>query len=588
MLDFNLFESLEQRVLFTALPAAPTNLKVVASSSTALTLQWKDNAKNETGFAILLSTDGATFKQVNTIGANITSYVKGKLKTGVHYWLRVAAVNAAGQSKTTKTAEGIPTPQSTGSEPPSGLAAPANVQATATSPSAITITWAAEGSGVAGYSIERSTDGVHFKQLNIVGRTTSQYTNGKLTAGDTYYYRVRAFNGEVNGDYSGIVHATPQPAPISIAAPNMLQTTALSSTAISLSWADNASNETGYALIDRTDNQNFTLINTTAANAAAYVDTNLSPSTRYYYRVRAVGNGADSAYSSVVSGTTKSASSDAGHSWANGGTGLFATGNWDFDGVSVTLNSDPAKTIPLLKDLHVGSVRIWYTLTQSWDPSVANGTLGAATAKAYHDAGFKVLMVLGDDTVPTYDQAVTYYQHVAATPGLLQNVDEFELGNEPNIPGFWQGTAQQYVDTEEKAGWDVLHPLGATIVGAGPSFDVTYAQTLVTDGYLNYCDIADFHPYGSTPQQILQRAQGAIAAYEGKPTIFTEWNIRNVGGHAEWAADITQTRQLLATVGAQQSFYFTMFVSNTLGGPGGLVNLTDYSMNEPFFDAYKS
>ena len=90
-------------------PAGPTALKVAQSSATALTLRWKDNANNESGFKILRSSDGTVFKQINAIAANLTTYVNGKLKTGTHYWYRVIAFNAAGDSKRSNTAEGTPT-----------------------------------------------------------------------------------------------------------------------------------------------------------------------------------------------------------------------------------------------------------------------------------------------------------------------------------------------------------------------------------------------------------------------------------------------------------------------------------------------
>src|SRR5437660_9620422 len=92
-----LVESLEGRCMLSGTPpAGPTALKVAQSSATALTLRWKDNANNESGFKILRSIDGTLFRQINAIAANLTSYVNGKLKTGTHYWYRVIAFNAAG------------------------------------------------------------------------------------------------------------------------------------------------------------------------------------------------------------------------------------------------------------------------------------------------------------------------------------------------------------------------------------------------------------------------------------------------------------------------------------------------------------
>ena len=307
----NLFESLEKRQLMTtALPAAPTNLKCVASSSTALTLQWTDNAGNETGYAVFRSADGANFSQINTIGANETTYVNGKLKTGTHYWYRVAAVNAAGQSKTSKTAEGIPTPQTSQPPPTSSLPAPGNVKATSSSATAITLTWNTDASQVTGYKIERSPDGVNFKQLNIVDGTTTSYVNGKLVTGAPYYYRVRGFDASGDGTYSAIVTATPgastTPPPVTLPAPSGLTATASSPTAITLNWTD-MSSETGYKVERSLDGVSFKQINSVAANTTSYANGKLTTGVKYYYRIRAFNNAGDGAYTSTVNATTVAA-----------------------------------------------------------------------------------------------------------------------------------------------------------------------------------------------------------------------------------------------------------------------------------------
>jgi len=242
------------------------------------------------------------------------------------------------------------------------------------------------------------------------------------------------------------------------------------------------------------------------------------------------------------------------------------------------------EVIPQLKALHVGSVRIWFNRAESWE---ATGGDGIAFAKAYKEAGFRVMMVIGDDKVPTLEQSTAFFQYVANYKDALKYVDLWEIGNEPNIPGFWKGTGEEYVNLVLKPAYEVLHPLGALIVGAGPTWDVNFAKKLVTYGYLDYVDYANFHPYGSTPEEVYTRAVGARDAFAGKPILFSEWNIRNTSGKDAWAAKVDATRKLLATVGADSSFYFTLVVAETMAGPGGLINLADYSANQPFFDMFK-
>jgi titin len=96
--------------------------------------------------------------------------------------------------------------------------------------------------------------------------------------------------------------STPPPA-----APSGLAASAVSTSQINLSWTDNSNDETGFIVERSTDNfvSNVTQIATPAANATTYNDsTGLSPSTKYYYRVRATNNGNSSTPSNVANATT--------------------------------------------------------------------------------------------------------------------------------------------------------------------------------------------------------------------------------------------------------------------------------------------
>src|SRR5205814_871281 len=80
-----------------ALPTS-SNLAALAASASQINLTWVDNASNETGFKVERSTDGTTFTQVATVGANVTAYSNTGLAAAAQYYYRVRATNAAGDS----------------------------------------------------------------------------------------------------------------------------------------------------------------------------------------------------------------------------------------------------------------------------------------------------------------------------------------------------------------------------------------------------------------------------------------------------------------------------------------------------------
>jgi len=98
----------------------------------------------------------------------------------------------------------------------------------------------------------------------------------------------------------------PVPLAAGIKVPTSVAATALSSSAIRLTWTDTSTREVGYE-IERslTATGGWSRISVTAANATSYQSTGLAAATRYYYRMRSVGpQGGHSLYSAVVSATT--------------------------------------------------------------------------------------------------------------------------------------------------------------------------------------------------------------------------------------------------------------------------------------------
>ena len=88
-------------------------------------------------------------------------------------------------------------------------------------------------------------------------------------------------------------------------APTGLTATAVSSSQINLSWADNSSNETGFYIERKTGaTGTYAQIDSVSAGVTSYSSTGLTSGTTYYYRVRAYNSSGNSGYSNEVNATT--------------------------------------------------------------------------------------------------------------------------------------------------------------------------------------------------------------------------------------------------------------------------------------------
>jgi PKD repeat protein len=88
--------------------------------------------------------------------------------------------------------------------------------------------------------------------------------------------------------------------------PTGLNATTLDTSRIRVTWNDNSTGETGFKIERSTSaTSGFTQVGTVGTGVTSFTNTGLSRKTTYYYRVRAYGNGGNSAYSNVDSAKTQ-------------------------------------------------------------------------------------------------------------------------------------------------------------------------------------------------------------------------------------------------------------------------------------------
>ena len=289
-------------------PTAPTNLSATAVSPSQVNLNWVA-ATDNVGVANYLIesclTASCTYAQIGTTTS--TTFSNTSLNPGTGYSYRVRAADAAGNLSAYSNVASATTPF-TDTEPPT---APSNLNATATSPSQISLTWTAstDNVGLHGYSIERCVTASCTFAVVAPYVTSTVYTDVGLNPSTSYSYRVDASDsaGNISG-YSNVASATTsavdtQPP----SAPTNLTAIAAGATEIDLTWGASSDNTavTAY-LLERCQGSNCVSFSQIASiSGLAYADAGLTAGVSYTYRVRATDAAGNlSTYSSSATAST--------------------------------------------------------------------------------------------------------------------------------------------------------------------------------------------------------------------------------------------------------------------------------------------
>ena len=195
-------------------------------------------------------------KATNTVGSTVPNYPGLTVESA---WTNTVTVPAIAQ-------------------PP--ITAPANLVATIATATRVTLTWTDLSNNENNFAIWRSTNGGAFAQIGTLTRTLAQgsatggtvtFNSNGVSVGNTYAYYVTAVKtsipaGVSNPSNTVTVPFTVPAAPTSLVGQqvpaNLLQTT------VTLTWVDNALNETGFRVqrCQRTTNPNSCGTNGTWTN----------------------------------------------------------------------------------------------------------------------------------------------------------------------------------------------------------------------------------------------------------------------------------------------------------------------------------
>jgi hypothetical protein len=276
------------------LPAAPTLSSVTNLGTNSFTLNW-GGVQSATEYRLDISTSDAFSNFVagyNNLQVSSTSINVAGLSSNTTYYYRVRAVNGTGTSANSAN----------GSSLTLSVAPTANA-ATIITTSSFNANWSAV-SGTASYRLDVSTSNSFSSFVgsynNYSVSATSQAISS-LSAGTTYYYRVRAVNASGASANSNTITVLTLPA-----APSLSISGTIQASSLTVAWGSITS-ATGYQL-DVSTNSTFSSMvpsyNNLAVAGTSKVISGLYPLVTYYIRLRAVNATGSSTNSNIVSAST--------------------------------------------------------------------------------------------------------------------------------------------------------------------------------------------------------------------------------------------------------------------------------------------
>ena len=287
-------------------PSVPASLSAAAIDHDSVRLSFSASTGTVTQYQYRYATSsgGLSSATWNDGGTGTTIDVDG-LSPSTLYYFQVRALNQTEASAASNTARAT-----TQAAPLPAPSTPGNFAATTVDHDTVRLTYSASTGTVTQYQYKYATSqaGLGSAVWTNGGTGTSIDVNG-LSPSTQYYFQVRACNQTVYSAATSAVTATTQAAPlVAPSTPGSLSATVVNHNSVRLDFSASTGTVTQYQYKVATSQAGLASVAWNDGGTTTRITVgNLSPSTQYYFQVRACNQTAYSAASNTVNATTQAA-----------------------------------------------------------------------------------------------------------------------------------------------------------------------------------------------------------------------------------------------------------------------------------------
>jgi hypothetical protein len=293
-----------------------------------------------------------------------------------------------------------------------------------------------------------------------------------------------------------------------------------------------------------------------------------------------------------------------------------AAGPDAYYGMVIDPSVDIGRAMSRLAELGVHTVRLRMDIRDWGRPAANTGTpesdAALSQAQALDKQGFQIVLQIASvgGAMPSYARASALFAWLLRRPGAGA-VDVFEIlgpvtDHDSNADAFSttlsiNAQARRYVSGPLRAGWDVFHDAGKSVLGGAftlwqqakdfspvGTYTLGVTRAYLRAGYLDYVDFAGLQPYAGSPASQVDWVRQAKALFGRTPIWVSEWGLNRNDYPTLDAYSQAMTRSAAALRPLVEVVCYATFTPSATSEGVVRPGLTGYRTVQPAYDAYRS